>query len=312
MSNFKINGLLVIIICFCQTSFAQLILKSETTYFQNSSKNKVVVLEYYKGEQNDTVLYASKKYIISKIASKNEVDLFITNNLNNDTLYKYEIRKDGDSSIIVQLFINNQNEVCKMIKNFYTFNMNVDQFFNQIDYVFISNLSKYNSYLPDECEVNEFPIKDLFYSISESRYGKFYKSVLSETDSVFTVKKNEKVFLDFQKYLFKDGRNTGAVGFYHNSFNEIRKDTIPIITFKYVLKNKGMQVVGYNELSKERFHDFYKDNRLIQRKIKHDSSIGKYELTTKYYYFGDSKIKYVTSANKQKVEETVQYLMNNE
>lgn len=280
---------------------AQTMLISRIIY----SNNQVVTLQYIKSTVIDSVHYNENLYLISKSFSNNEKTILISILQNGDTLYKYQIEKRAYNIWDVCKYSFNDNDVCRTVKSKIYFNSNVDSFFHQIDYIFLSNLTKYTSFLPDACETNNFPENELFSFISEKRFGNLYRKVTSENDSIFSRDENKLKFSDFRKYKVYEGITHNAFGFYPNSFGEIRKDIIQVIKARISKRLNKIKVIGENKIENDRYVNKYHNYLPISKVTKSKSKFKTYTTSAFYMYPNDFECRVVEFIDNKKFREII-------
>lgn len=277
------------------------ILQSKIILYQEKSTD-TIILNYSRGGNTDTVFYGKDTYFITKKSTQ-----FIITNQQNDTLYSFHVKLQSDTVLYVAKLIYNDNRRCKEIRSFYSFNTSLKDFFNEIDFLFLINLSNYNSCVNGEqCEVNNFPSDEYFDFLSNKLYAQKYFYLKTEVDSIFA----DNALIDYQLYSLKNGFVTDGFGFYCNSFNEIRGEIIPFLETKFYRYEKTFKLKGINYLSHEKFVDIYYKNGLK----KHSSQALRfrdfdYKIQMKFHYTNNNTCICDKYHNNMKIEKVIQRIL---
>lgn len=275
------------------------VLQSKIIRYQKKSTD-TIILNYSRGVNTDTVFYGKDTYFISKKSTQ-----FIITNQQNDTLYSFYVKLQSDTVLYVAKLIYNDNRRCKEIRSFYSFNTSLKDFFNEIDFLFLTNLPNYNFCVNGEqCEVNNFPSDEYFNFLSNKLYAQKFFYLKAEVDSIFV----DGALVDYQLYSLKKGFVTGGFGFYCNSFNEIRNEVIPFLVIKRRQCKQTLKIKGENILLNEVFYEFYRKDKLKKRTSNYTFQNFDYKEVVKYKYPTDDIFIYTTYINSIKNTKVIQHV----
>ncbi len=290
---------LLIFLSFTTSAVAKRTLESNTKKYNYGKLIDSSNLIFNQGDI-DTLIIDNNRFFIIKNSFK--IDLIDENK--NDTICSYITSVENEKQISLHYVFRNKNIIFEEISSHIKFKGNVNVKHLGNNFIFLSQLIHYNSYLPDEFErvIEAIQTKEVFNYLALKKYGIIYRQIATEIDSVYRIRNhNDKFLYDYQFFKLKDFHIMKLFGFYHNSFGEIMSESEPLLLFKGKIKN-NTYTTNLNLLSNEKFYSEYQKNNLQFASIQGYAYKG--YVTKIHYRYPDSRNVFINTITNKEATKT--------